>query len=213
MSPNKNSNNNKNSKGVHFNESVRVKYTIHVADYSDQEYFACWYDDDETRAMRQDIKNQLDAVRKGKVAVVPRGLESRTREGAAQKSRRKRFAWDAVMEEQRQQREEGLETDDEFVAAMYAQACRHSLAQAHIRGRMDEQVVYGAGAGAGATGNDASSSPASQPPSAPLSTSTPTPMPTSHKKSSLKSTAIVAPSSTDAETLRSKQRIIVGKAA
>eukprot|EP00525_Craspedostauros_australis_P010523 CAMPEP_0198108202 /NCGR_PEP_ID=MMETSP1442-20131203/282_1 /TAXON_ID= /ORGANISM="Craspedostauros australis, Strain CCMP3328" /LENGTH=233 /DNA_ID=CAMNT_0043763431 /DNA_START=77 /DNA_END=778 /DNA_ORIENTATION=- len=130
-------------KAVRFHESVRVKFHIHVQEFTDDEYFSCWYSDDESKTMRQDVKNQLHALHHGTLATVPRGLEARTREGSARKTKRKRMAWDAVMGEQEVQQEDG-ESDPEFIAALYSQACRHSLAQAHIRGRMDEQIVYGA---------------------------------------------------------------------
>ena len=51
--------------GVTFNQSVSVRKTLHINNFSDSEVQAFWYDDDELKAMRKDVRVALSMLKDG----------------------------------------------------------------------------------------------------------------------------------------------------
>jgi hypothetical protein len=93
-----------NKKKVSFAASARVKFAIHINEYTDDEVQATWYNKDETRAIHDEIHVTVQLVLSGKPIdkkeLSFRGLEFVTGEFLQQRSRNKAVARNAVLQEQ-----------------------------------------------------------------------------------------------------------------
>lgn len=114
-------------KSVSFNQVVRAKRTIHISDFTAEEIRSCWYKGQEYEVMKQDLRFEVKLLENdcfienpSRMTHTSRGLEffSSTMNGRARRET-KRHARNAVLEEQRLQREEGS-YDPEFIADIYS---------------------------------------------------------------------------------------------
>ena len=139
--------NKRRARTVSFLPSVRIRQTIRINDYTDDEIASAWYDETELDTVISDIKTTLLLIEEEGVAAAnsdpercTRGLESYTPEGQRLKERSRMKAKDAVLDEQEFQDETGI-FDPELLADLYYERTRWSEARARVMGRSDEEAV------------------------------------------------------------------------
>ena len=123
--------------------AMRVR---HINDYRPSEKRNCWYTPAENRAIRDDVMDNIAALRqvinsKSKTTeaqdgIVRRGIECRMREAVEARQDLKRRITLVVLEEQRLQRDEGS-NDVEYIAMMYGRQCVSSQEEARHRAARD----------------------------------------------------------------------------
>ena len=113
---------------VSFSVNGRVKRTLHVNDYSDEEYRACWYSRQEMTRMRREVLTIAALMDAGWSSIIPgadsversinqMGLENRTSLGQRRLVEIRTLAWDSVFDEQERQRHFGYPTDKQDAIA------------------------------------------------------------------------------------------------
>ena len=100
---------NGSKKSVSFEPTATMRLALHVNNYTDDEYDACFYSHDDYRFFKSDVKRSVRKFEK-KMMInksqqsnkfsCPRGIESFTREGSAKKTLNRRNAWIAVLSKQ-----------------------------------------------------------------------------------------------------------------
>eukprot|EP00538_Stauroneis_constricta_P005028 CAMPEP_0119571400 /NCGR_PEP_ID=MMETSP1352-20130426/44101_1 /TAXON_ID=265584 /ORGANISM="Stauroneis constricta, Strain CCMP1120" /LENGTH=240 /DNA_ID=CAMNT_0007621079 /DNA_START=397 /DNA_END=1119 /DNA_ORIENTATION=- len=139
-----NSNMSATKKTVTFHECVRVKKTIHINNYTDDEIDACWFSRQDMANIRQDIAAALQSSSSspsGPDAAEMRGLECRTEQGSQQRRRDRHESLSSVLDEQELQRHE-RQFDDEMIAAVYSDTTQQAQLRASVAGMLDYQVAY-----------------------------------------------------------------------
>ena len=135
-----------------FSPHVRVKRTLHINNYSDDEVEATWYGDSDFQRIHDEINYTVDLIEKSEhidtSKYCTRGLEFRTRAGAQQRRRNKIDARNATLDEQDFQWTEGL-NDPDMLSKVYQRKSHTCLVAAHMAGLMDEKVARGLDARAG----------------------------------------------------------------
>jgi hypothetical protein len=130
-------------KSVAFHSRVRFKHVKHIDDYSDREYFATWYVEEDL----QDIFNHcVDTVRMMVNGLVldeekgysPRGLEYKTPTGAKTRKHNKSRGIRAVLDEQERQRVEGV-NDPERLAKLYYESAADSRRAYRLLAMKDQE--------------------------------------------------------------------------
>ena len=124
---------------VSFNEEVRIRPTMSLQDFTDEELHNSWYSREEYNEISRGISKELKKMTQGKVLrdkkYCERGLERFTEEGSKTCSRNKVRAIHAVLEEQHKQNEEGR-FDENSIAQVYetnSQRCRRNAYKAGLR--------------------------------------------------------------------------------
>lgn len=130
-------------KSVKFHSRVRFKHVKHIDDYSDREYFATWYVEEDL----QDIFNHcVDTVRMMVNGFVldeekgysPRGLEYKTPTGAKTRKHNKSRGIRTVLDEQERQRAEGV-NDPERLAKLYFESASDSRRAYRLLAMKDQE--------------------------------------------------------------------------
>jgi hypothetical protein len=124
----------KATRSVSFDERVRAKKTMHLADFSEEELEATWYCEEEKRRIKRDVEFEAnllanDCLEGDSNKYCSRGLEVFTPSGSKQRSANKRRGRSLVVKEQELQREEGS-NDQAYIAEMYAAAAAPCKANA-----------------------------------------------------------------------------------
>ena len=114
-------------KFVSFNEDIAVRTTSTVSAYSDAEIQAYWFQNDEFRRIKKNVKFEAHLLEKDCLdddsnMYCSRGLEPFTTAGTKRRTANMRRVLTLVLEEQELQREEGS-NDPEYIAEIYA-ACQ-----------------------------------------------------------------------------------------
>ncbi|KAG7351110.1 hypothetical protein IV203_010470 [Nitzschia inconspicua] len=131
------------TKSVRFHSRVRFKNVKHIDDYTDREYFATWYAEEDL----QEIFNHcVDTVRKMVNGFVlneddgysPRGLEYKTPTGAKIRKENKARGIRIVLDEQERQRIEGV-IDPERLAKLYSDAAADSRRAYRLMAMKDQE--------------------------------------------------------------------------
>ncbi len=133
---------------VSFSKKVNVKETLHINDMSDKVRNRYWLTEEE----QSDIKNHcLLIIQKMKshdqdidtedCEFCTRGLESRTRQGRDERSRRKYAVRRAVLLQEKLQRDEGI-YDPDFIAAVGALKTKESVNLAYVLARRDAEEAW-----------------------------------------------------------------------
>ena len=136
----------KASRTVSFSASVRVRPTLHLNDYSDDEVEQCWYASYEFKAMKHQVKVGAKFMDKGILVVQgedfpTRGLEIFTKKQSQQRVRDRRASSDAVFNEQSLQQTQGI-VDSEAIARVYRSvsvACLVRAQNVAAKDRLDIQ--------------------------------------------------------------------------
>ena len=110
-------------KTVSFSSRMKVRGIPRASSYTEEEHKASWYQEDEFYQMRMACVKQIDKINKGMVLkdkkYCSRGLEGHTRLLEISKRQNRRAGFDAVINEQREQRHLGF-VDDEAIARKYS---------------------------------------------------------------------------------------------
>lgn len=127
---------------VHFEERVRVRKTIHLNEFSDDEIDACWYSDQEFNSMRAEVRFAADLIDQGLLETdntnyCRRGAEEHAPLQSRLRRKIKHALRAAVLEEQRLQWGEGS-CDPEFIAEVSQFKSAQSIATARKVALEDE---------------------------------------------------------------------------
>jgi len=136
----------KKEKCVSFGPDCRVKPVLRIDDYTDEEYFSCWYTPEE---LAQVEDNMLDALEKlerkeavDEVNDTFRGLETHTKSGVRNKGRSRTTAIETVVGAYcRQAKEVGKKLDEKEVAGAYKECNRANELTAYLNGLGDQVTV------------------------------------------------------------------------
>jgi hypothetical protein len=126
-------------KSVYFCEVVKVARILHINDYTEQEIAACWYNDDECQATKDDAAQCASRILEQQDETndfCHRGLEFRTPLGAKQRMENKEIGWDAVFEVQEIQQEQSWH-DPLYLASLYHEQTKHCILAAQLQAYMD----------------------------------------------------------------------------
>jgi hypothetical protein len=127
----------KAKKVVTFQQSVKAKKTLHINNYTEEEIQACWFDDDESKQMKEEFRLAANLAMNGLLPQESsRGLELYTKE-AQSRRQHKATAREEVLDEQELQWDEGA-YDPEYIAQIYEAASASSRARARSTGFQDE---------------------------------------------------------------------------
>ena len=164
-SPRKSQNKTKKSVVVSFFESVRVKKTLHINDYTQDEIDATWYNEMEVATIRFNTKlfvQEMESTKKKKkknccklqhqhqqqqheeddeeeeTETTARGLECRTKLGQKRKFTLRRMSQLIVLDEQYRQFVMD-EIDPDYLALLYKQSCEQCVLEARQLGEQDER--------------------------------------------------------------------------
>jgi hypothetical protein len=116
-------------KRVSFFGCVHVHPVLHINDYFDSEVADTWYDKEELNSIRESCRRTIASMEEDGSLLLfrtdyddevccQRGLENRTRDASRRKLQFRIAAWDAVLDEQEQQRLENI-VDPERMAHWY----------------------------------------------------------------------------------------------
>jgi hypothetical protein len=99
-------------KRVSFFGCVHVHPVLHINDFFDSEVANSWYDKEDLSSIRESCRGAIASMEDDSLLrageVCQRGLENRTRDASRQKLQFRIAAWDAVLDEQEQQRLENI---------------------------------------------------------------------------------------------------------
>lgn len=131
---------------VSFQSKVRVKWTTHLNDFTDEEYYDCWYTPEELADMKGDLIDTLQRLeRQEKVDEVNdtfRGLETHTKAGRRNKGRNRTTAIEAVIGlYYRESTSQNGKLDAKEVADAYKECNKPSELAAYLSGIGDQGTV------------------------------------------------------------------------
>ena len=134
------------TKKVSFCETVRMKRTLHINDYTQREIEATWYSKADMEPIRREILQTVQLMESGRTADIDdviycqRGLEFRTEQGARLRQRNKDLSREAVLDEQDFQECSGY-SDIEAIASVYVHSTYQCQVAAHILGLTDAKII------------------------------------------------------------------------
>ena len=122
----------------------------HINDYRPSEKRNCWYTPEETRQMKNDVMQNISALREvynngnktkeSQDGIVRRGIECRMRECVEVRQAHKNQVTKAVLTEQQMQWDEGS-SDPDYIALVYGRKCAISLKEAQRRASRDAKAA------------------------------------------------------------------------
>ena len=132
-------------KSVTFSATLaQVKDVLSVKNYTNEEIHASWYNKSDYKNFKRSVLTTLKLNRAGELPKgggndehTMRGIECRTREGAAEHKAVKAQVKTAVLEEQQRQQSQGV-SDPELLALLAQQITADQQHQAFIHGMCDE---------------------------------------------------------------------------
>jgi hypothetical protein len=135
------------TKSVTFCGQVRVRHALHINDYSDDEIDATWFNAAGMKRIRKELRYTMDLMQQegaeiDEVKYSSRGLEYQVAEGAYLRKKNRIDAVDAVLDEQDEQRREGV-VDEEMLAMEYGNCTSRSQLAAQVIGRLDQKIASG----------------------------------------------------------------------
>ena len=134
------------TKKVSFCETVRMKRTLHINDYTQREIEATWYSKAEKEHIRREILQTVQLMESGRIADIDdvvycqRGLEFRTDQGARLRQGNKDLSREAVLDEQDFQECSGY-SDIEAIASVYSEISYQCRVAALMMGLSDAKTV------------------------------------------------------------------------
>jgi hypothetical protein len=130
---------------VEFDSAARMRHTIHVDDYTDDEYFACWYTPEELQDMKGDLLDTLHRLERKEIVDEVndtfRGLETHTQSGKRCKRQSRSTAIETVVGMVYKQSKAGKSINAECVAASYKECNKPSELAAYLSGIGDQAIV------------------------------------------------------------------------
>ena len=136
-------------KGIQWHSRTSIEVTkriSRVSQYSIDEIFAVWGDDDEAILRKQELKAAARDVlyrrrMSDNMTFSTVGIRDMVGLGRQEKKEARYKAWDAVMDEQDLQASEGLEMDSELIADAYSMTTAATSGKAHLEAlEMEEEV-------------------------------------------------------------------------
>jgi hypothetical protein len=140
-------------RSVNFCRHVRVRTTLHLSNFTDDELESYWYSTLDFSQMKRDVLFAASLLQRNEdrlecndaEAVCTRGVKSKTSWGAQRKAKRRVKLLNFVLDEQIYQAERGRQ--DEDMLARLCQACtKTSVLEAIFQGRLDsvgeESYIY-----------------------------------------------------------------------
>jgi hypothetical protein len=127
-------------KSVYFCQVVKVACILHINDYTEEEIAACWYNDNECHATKDNVAQCASRILEQEDETEDfcrRGLEFRTPRGARQCMENKENGWEAVLEVQAMQREHNWHYDPLNIALVYHKQTKHCLLAAQFQALKD----------------------------------------------------------------------------
>jgi hypothetical protein len=125
----------KSERSVRFSPAVIVRETFHLDDYSDDEFFACWFTAEDYKTMKKVIKCTVNMIEQkvllDEVNFTERGLEGKIKEATVLRRESRLAAIDSVLDEQKMQLEEGS-ADHELLAIVYSECIYRSKVAAYL---------------------------------------------------------------------------------
>lgn len=132
------------SKVVSFNERCRAKYTIHIDDYTDEEYFSCWYTPEELAEMKYNLLETLHRLERNEIVDeitdTFRGLETHTKTGKRDKGRSRTVAIETVVGAYYSHANDGKKLDEHDIAGAYKECNKASELVAYLNA-LEDQVT------------------------------------------------------------------------
>jgi hypothetical protein len=126
---------------VSFFPQVEMRHILHVNDYSDDEYEACWFGPEELDRIMYDIRDTIDLMenkqRIDDKEFCQRGLEKMTVQGEDLAYRNRRKARDTVLSIQY-----GVQNDSQFLAEAYTNCTQGSQDIAYHVGVSDAKIIF-----------------------------------------------------------------------
>jgi hypothetical protein len=125
----------KSERSVRFSPAVNVRDTLHIDDYSGDEYCACWFSPEDYKTMKNVIKCTVNMIEQkvlmDEVNFTERGIEGKIKEATVLRRESRLAAIDAVLSEQQMQLDEGS-VDHELLAIAYAECIHRSKMAAYL---------------------------------------------------------------------------------
>lgn len=131
------------AKQVRFCNSVKVRKTRHLNDYTDYQIHACWYSKGERKAIERDAQLQVRRMDSGMLEADSEDCCTRGLRNSAQAQQRqalRSLAIETVLREQRCQRERGS-SNQELIAELYEDVTSTSRASSRAIALKDELAV------------------------------------------------------------------------
>ena len=137
----------RSKKSVTFAPTIRVLRVLHINEYTLEEARRCWYSSFDYSMIKAEIMNTLHLMANDPKAAESdtlcfRGLETKLRDDSQRKMERRRQAINAVLSEQKLQRQKGVSKPEKLsmLCALCTRPCRMSARHA---GLQDEEAVHG----------------------------------------------------------------------
>ena len=131
-------------KTVTFCESVIVRRTMPLSEYTPEEIEATWYSDEEYDQISRQCQKQIRKLNEGKTLrdkkYCSRGLEGATDAGQCTKDENRYLAYQAVLQVQGSQREQGV-YDELAIAESYRQVSSDCQLKACVVGIRDQRAA------------------------------------------------------------------------
>jgi hypothetical protein len=133
----------KTKRSVKFHSRVRFKHIKHIDDYSDREYFATWYVEEDLQEVFDHCVETVRRMVNGNVlqdenGYCPRGLEYKTPTGAKTRKQNKSKGIRIVLDEQERQRSEGI-NDPVRLAKLYYESATDSRRAYRLLAMQDQE--------------------------------------------------------------------------
>eukprot|EP00934_Nitzschia_sp_Nitz4_P004320 Nitzschia sp. Nitz4//scaffold94_size78252//48613//49158//NITZ4_005471-RA/size78252-processed-gene-0.53-mRNA-1//-1//CDS//3329560389//4310//frame0 len=127
---------------VAFNRQAMVRTTLHINNYTDEEFEATWFSQEESASLHRETKRVVKMLEKGKGieesdTFSARGLACRTSSELRRRLNLRVRARKVVHEEQERQREADID-DPERISYLYSLAAKGALQEAVAKGVEDE---------------------------------------------------------------------------
>lgn len=124
--------------------TVRVRYTLSRDSYTPDEKEATWYTRDQYQVILKQCNKQIEKLNRGKVLLdqkyCARGVERHTKLATITRTQNKKQALEAVLTEQRRQKEQGI-LDEEAISDAYRTTCSGCQRSARLIGNRDRQAI------------------------------------------------------------------------
>jgi hypothetical protein len=131
---------------VSFNKFVIMHPHIHLNEYSENEVKMTWYNSTDIADILEDCEQTIKAMVSRTcgdkdIEYCPRGLEYGTASGAQLRQTNRFNAWDAVLDEQDRQYQEGADNTERLGHAVYSICAIGSVQAAHLMALCDERLI------------------------------------------------------------------------
>ena len=130
---------------VTFNQTVAVRRTLSIYDYTTSEIAATWYDENEREKIFKRCRKTLRKIESGKSKsgkqYCVRGLEGHTTQGSILKKSNRSAAYISVLEKQDRCRNEAREIRVQAISDAYRRTSSSCQMWAQVVGNRDQQAV------------------------------------------------------------------------